>query len=144
MRTNIGHISFASVGAGVEWSNCEADFKDRELQDGMTASVHPSAGRHHAAQHSEAGSSIYARPFEKKHSKHCMMIQKKREKQRSSEGLTNFVYKIKNITFNTPTFGFVCHGEYKKTRARSTLGIRQRRCGQSSWRRRCWWRLLRP
>ena len=39
--------------------------------------------------------------------------QKKREKQCSSEGLANAVYNSRNITFNTPTFGFVCHAEFK-------------------------------
>ena len=36
-------------------------------------------------------------------------------KQCSSEGLTNVIYNIRNVTFNTPTFGFVCHAEYKQT-----------------------------
>ena len=44
-----------------------------------------------------------------------MIKSKKREKQCSSEGLTNIVCSIRNIIFNTPTFGLVGHAEYNKT-----------------------------
>ena len=95
----------------------ETKYKDHELDDGTKALVPLSVGRHLAAQHSDAGSSIdwggrsMPGPLcgfvggvrgdarKEKHTKKNMTEIPKREKQCSSEGPTNI------------TFGFVCLAE---------------------------------
>ena len=117
-----------------------------------------SAGRHLAARLSDAGFSINWRRFmpgtlcgfvgggrdhakQEKHKQTKKVFTK--EKKCSSEGLTDIVYNIGNITANTPTFGFVRYDGYKK-RAWAALRIHQCSCVLSSWRRRRWQTLLRP
>ena len=120
--------------------NFETKLKDHELEEGTEALVPLSAGRHLAAQHSDAGSStdwvedrqgrcadssekdlMTAKKYKTQKKPHDQ--KQMREKQCSSEGLTNIVCNIRNIVFRTPTFGFVCPAEYKNELGQRCVSI---------------------